>query len=645
MRRIAARAKSSTSIMKSKIATILFALIFALGFGAGGLFGMTSLVSHVWGGIRAGSWQPATAIVTEASLERSGKRGTRAKARYTYEIGGKRYEGTRVGLVEGADNIGDWQQAQFAQLVGARQSGQPIQIWVDPHRPERAIVNRDIRWGLVLFMIPFAVLFPLISLGAWWVIYRTVRAPAGEFSDAPAILRNNAREITSDSRSNLKALWLFAIVWSLIAFPIGFLFISNRSTVSPVAFVVAIFPLIGVALLWGAIKQTLKLRRHGDVTITLHPVEPSIGNTIAVRARFQRTPPAGAYTVTLLCERVDSGSDSTDYKTVWRQERIVNAGTSGVEASFLPRVNTPASQPEGPVYHRWRVLLRFPDRRDERAFDIVMRPPRAGFDDHASTDTPTAAASMLAADVIAEDSAAQPIAASIASIRETMNSLTVAFGTRNMRNSGWIMLVFGGIFVGVATFLIFGERASSMIVPKIMSAIFGVVGLLIVGSAAHCFTHRRTVEIVGRQVRVRDKSLFKTAEKAFSTDEVTKLTSTVTGTTTIGRNRYDHHEISAQLRDGRVIALASDVRELGVALAFRQLFQRRLTTFASAAEPAVAMSAPPSRSAIEMDNDVAVANGRMLVRNRRWMRHGIKALGALLVAAFVWDFVSPFLRR
>jgi Protein of unknown function (DUF3592) len=631
--------------MKSKIATILFALVFALAFGAGGLFGVTSLVNHVWGGIRASTWQPVTAIVTEASLERSGDGSdagsNRVQARYNYEIGGKRYDGTRVGLVDGGDNIGDWQQAQFARLAGARQSGQPIQIWVDPNSPERAIVNRDIRWGLVLFMIPFAVLFPLISLGASWVIYRTVRAPA-ESSTAPAILRNNAREIASDSRANLKALWLGGILWSLIAFPIGFLFVSNHSILSPLAFFVAFFQLIGVALLWGAIRQTLNLYRHGDVTITLQPAEPSIGNTVLVSARFQRTPPTGAYTVTLLCERVDSTSDSTDYKTVWRQERIVNAGTSGTEASFLPRVNTPASQPEGPVHHRWRVLLRFPDRRDERAFDIVMRPARAGFVEGASTDTPTAAASTVTADVIAEDSAAQPIPASIASIRETMNSLTVAFGTTNMRNTGWIMLVFGLVFVGVAAFLARGEPASSMIVPKIMSAIFGVIGVLIIGGGVHYCTHRRTVEIVGRNVRVRDTSVFKTTENAFSADEVTRLTSTIIGTTTIGRNRYDHHEISAQLRDGRMIPLASDVRELGVAQAFRQLFQRRLAIFASLSEPAVAIS---TVSAVEMDNRAAVTNGRILVRNRRWMRHGVKVLGALMVAAILWDFVSPFFRR
>jgi hypothetical protein len=622
--------------MKSKIATILFALLFALGFGAGGLLGASNLTKHLWGAIGARNWQPASAIVTEASLERSGKGSARVKARYTYEIGNKRYESARVGLVDGADNIGDWQQTQFARLAGAKQSGLPIQIWLDPERPERAIVDRDIRWKLVLFMIPFAVLFPLISLGAWWVIYRAVRAPADEFSATRAILRNNAREIASDSRANLKALWLFAVVWSLIAFPIGFLFISNHSIASPIALFVAIFPLIGVALLWSAIKQTLKLRHHGDVTITLQPAEPSIGRTIAVRVRFQRTPPQGAYTVTLLCERVDSGSDSTDYKTVWRQERIINAGTSGLEASFLPRVNTPASQPEGPAYHRWRVLLRFPDRRDERAFDIVVRPARAGFDADVSVDTPTTATSTMTTDVIAEDSAAQPIPANVATIRETMTSLTVEFGTTNMRHTGWIMLVFGLIFVGVAAFLMAGAPTSGMIVPKIMGAVFGAIGVLLVGCAVHFFTHRRTVEIVGRHVRVRDKSFFKTTENVFSTDEVMKLTSRVTGTTTIGRNRYDHHEISAQLRNGRVIPLASDVREIGVAQSFRQLFQRRFTTLA---EPAAA------DSAVNLDNEIAVANGRALVQNRRWFLLGIKALGVLMVVAMVWDFASPFFRR
>lgn len=614
--------------MKSKIVTILFALPFAIGFGLGGYFGLSSLASHLWGAVEARTWQPVDATVNDVTLARTSKRSRRVEALYSYEVGGKRYRGTRVGLVQGGDNIGDWQLEQFERLNAARQSGTPIQIWVSPNDPTSAIVDRDIRWGMLMFMVPFAVLFPLVSVGACWVIYRTVRARADAFDGAAKEIANNPRAIVSDARKSLRAIWLFAIVWGLISFPISFVFLSQKTPSSPAALFILIFPLIGVLLLYGAIRKTLQWRKHGEVTVALTPAEPHLGSTIALRAQFSRPPPDGAYTLTLICERVDTRGESTDYKTIWQQERSVRAMASRLDASFLPRSNAPASEPAGGVYHRWRAVIRFPDNRDERSFDLVIRAAR---NDDAGSPVNTMAHGIAPSDVIADDSVARPIPADIANVRETTTTLTVAYSTRNTRSTAFAMLAFGALFLAVPFVVLFGIGTDGAITPKLMAAVFGAVGVVILGAAIHSFTHQRVVDVSAQRVRVLDRWLFGAKEATFATGEVKALSSSINGTTTIGNRRYDHHEISAVLRDGRVIALASDIHDPGVAQSLRRLFARRLT--------ATSESAPQTMHARDVTEDSAQAAGR-----RKWFHVGIKVFAALLFAAFVWDFARHFFR-
>ena len=87
------------------------------------------------------SWVTMPAQVLQADLrQRRGSEGGityELQARYLYEFGGARYEGTQVGLDAqgGADNLGDWQQL-FEQLWRARFSWRPSHQPVPLSLPE-----------------------------------------------------------------------------------------------------------------------------------------------------------------------------------------------------------------------------------------------------------------------------------------------------------------------------------------------------------------------------------------------------------------------------------------------------------------------------------------------------------------------------
>ena len=164
--------KEKPTTFGQRLGVSLACLLFAAGFGAGGLVGIGALAHHVHGWYTTRSWQPIMVEVTKAELHSSrGRKSTtyRVAAQYRYEVGGKTYTGKRVGYGdEAADNIGEWHEDRFAELDDARKSGQPLLAWHDPKNPAEAVLDRNLRWGMVLFLLPFAVLFSAVGLGALW---------------------------------------------------------------------------------------------------------------------------------------------------------------------------------------------------------------------------------------------------------------------------------------------------------------------------------------------------------------------------------------------------------------------------------------------------------------------------------------------
>jgi MFS family permease len=565
--------------MKTKIGTILFALVFAIGFGFGGWFSISSLMGQLNGWWLARDWQQVSATVTEAKLETSrGKTTTyRAVARYEYEFGGKRYTGRRVGFGSGSDNVGDWQHKQYERLDAAQQSGQPVTAWVDPQRPEAAVLERSIRWSMLVFYVPFAILFPLVSLGAWWVILRTLLTPSAKLEEMPA-LEKNEMEIKSDAKSGLRGILFFAVFWNLISFPIAFVAISSETGPSWVWLFVSLFPLIGIGLIALVISKLRQYMQHGEVSIRLNPAQPQLGRALGVRVTFQKAPPIGEYAITLLCEHVDKRGEDTRYNTVWRQARILtvnqatNHANAGVSTSFLTTRDSPASTPEAQQYYRWRVLLIFPDGKDERAFDIVIANAAPGFIDDQIDMVAKNDATLIethAEDVVTlyatKSASASPIPTHIAEVVDTPHLLHIMFGKTNMRLTAIFCFVFGGIFAFIGSFWLFG-----------LGIIFVGIGVAVFGYGLFAFTHQRDVRIADGRVTIQNRSLFGANEEICATHDVQKLNTRITGTTTIGSRRYDHYEISAMLRDGRSIKLASDIRNANIAEAVLQLFQQRL---------------------------------------------------------------------
>lgn len=84
-------------------------------------------------------------------------------AEYSYEYQGVSHKGSEVSITGGSDNFGDYQERTARILKEHRESGEPYRCFVNPKQPSEAVIFRDARWTILLFISTFPVIFPLVG--------------------------------------------------------------------------------------------------------------------------------------------------------------------------------------------------------------------------------------------------------------------------------------------------------------------------------------------------------------------------------------------------------------------------------------------------------------------------------------------------
>lgn len=335
----------------SRISVLLFSGLFALVFGAGGWFaGVMPLARTLHAAWLVQSWQPVPAQVVSSSLSVSAgcKGGStyKAQVRYRYRAAnGQEHESGRIGLDPsgGSDNIGEWQRDWSERLAMARDRGEAVTAWVNPDDPSEAVLDRSIRWPLLIFRLPFAFVFTGVGLVAAWVFVRALTG-AGNQGVAAAGARSSASK-------GQAALWLFALFWCGISFPLAAVFWLGRSPWW-VNLLVSVFVLVGLGLLWVAVRQSLQAWRYAGTGLVLQPSPPRAGETVDVvlslsaRAIGESVGGVGGHRLRLSQYRVDDSGSGSSERLVEQFVQIVKTMPDpGGGARWQARFDVPADAP------------------------------------------------------------------------------------------------------------------------------------------------------------------------------------------------------------------------------------------------------------------------------------------------------------
>ena len=167
---------------------------------------------------------------------------------YRYKVGEQEYTGSRLGTmtIAGADPFDDWQDAMRDFVQSAAAGKRPITVCVDPENPAISVVDRDIRWGMLSFIAPFALVFSLIGIASLYGLLRALVAPLAAFA-------------RSTSLAHPAGHWIVAIVWNVISFPVAGAAIPDFLRDGDwEAWLILFFPLIGVLIAWSGFRNAIK---------------------------------------------------------------------------------------------------------------------------------------------------------------------------------------------------------------------------------------------------------------------------------------------------------------------------------------------------------------------------------------------------
>ena len=486
----------------ARIGLFLFSLPFA-AFGIGFFIFMVYPDVSDW--LDSRSWQPVSATLLSAKLEthHSSKSSTyEAMATYHYQFNGQEYTGKRVSLSHGADNIGSFQQTLGHQLERLYRTQQPLQIWVNPDRPQQALINRDLRWGLLSLKMIFVVAFAGIGLALMYSAFRSKPASA---SSSPVYNSGDTKPwlnhkqwsspvIRSSAKKTLWVMWLFALVWNGLTMPVATQIPGELQKGEWGVLFILIFNVIGVVILIMAVRKTLEWRRFGVTLLTMDPhpgaIGGHVGGTIDVKLPYH---PGRKFKIVLSnIHSYVSGTGknrSRHEKVIW-QDVVEVEGTYGMQGSRIPFCfevpdKLRASEQYSNSYYKWTVAVSadLPGVDLDRDFEIPVFPTKQ----HSTLNVQHHQQSSVLADshVTDNDSPLQ--------IRQHSASgkTELYYPPGRAKGMAMVLALTGSAFMAVAVFFAFKYWSGhgSIATFLIFGGVFFMVGLLMDCGAIYTLTN------------------------------------------------------------------------------------------------------------------------------------------------------------
>lgn len=537
-----------------------FLTLFGLPFfcvGAGVL--LFSIMPTLYDAARMASWPetPATLLQAQLVTSHSNKSTTyRVEAEYRYNIDGRDYHGSRVAIGAGGDNVGDFQQTLGGRLENAYRIGQTVSVWYDPANPADAVLNRDIRWGLLGFKSIFVILFGGVGFALIYFGLRGVKTAAAPASGAQPWLQRPEWQggvIRSGEKTGMYFAWGFAVFWNLISTPAALFVPDIWREKGALALLVLIFPFVGLCLLFWAVKTTLEWRRFGATPMTMDPFPGSIGGDVGGEI-LVNTPydPAALYEVTLNCINSymsGSGKDrSRNEKVIWQDKGYaeIQPATRGVRLQYRFEVpdGLPETEEHGNNYHLWRLNVHgdMPGVDLHRSFEIPVYPGPEKSRLIATLSTQYQPSGRV-----------QPDAAALLPLSQTGNRVDIHYPMLRKPLIAFGLILFGGIFNSSGVFL--WKQATLEGFPLyLMGGIFNFVGGLTVLAGLYALFNSLHVQFDGRSLTTVRRILgVPVSNKAAAYPLIRSIEIKHNGSSQSGNTHHINYQVIAKTASGNIV--------------------------------------------------------------------------------------------
>lgn len=357
-------------------ATILLILGILFSLFGGGFLGYSGY--QCYQSTQMQKWQQTNAFILEARLQKNrGQKSTTylAIAQYRYEINGKNFKGSRVGISSSADNLGSWQQDTYNELRHAMKEKQPVICYVNPENSYDAVLFPQIRMGLmglkllfggVFFLAGVIMLFSSSGIRKSFVYSRKMQTlhPTEPWRWSSDYKDGISR---SSNKKQVIVLGIFTFFFLAFSVPLGFAIFKTYQT-NPKIWIAAIFPFVSLCMLIGFTYRLFQYIKYGESTLHMETFPGLTGQEframIKTKKRLDLLKPA---TIHLNCIEVyTSGTGknrSKKERVLWQDSRTITqqncqhyAEQTAINVKFnIPFDAPPTALPEDPKRIYWKI--------------------------------------------------------------------------------------------------------------------------------------------------------------------------------------------------------------------------------------------------------------------------------------------------
>lgn len=325
-------------------------VLFALPFAGVGAFMAFQVAKQLWWWQEARTWVAVPAVIENVQLHSHDSDDSTTyslTARYRYDFEGRTYTGSRVALLDGKDNIGDFHQKTHRRLAQRWRAETPATCFVDPKDPTRAVLVRNVRWKLALFHLTFVGLFGGVGFGLLCGLPIARRRMAERehrellYANEPWNWEPKWQDgfVKASAREALGSPLLFAVFWNMISWPVVLL--GANEIFDPdnrLALVALLFPAVGIGLAVWALRAWVRSRKFGDSELHLEPFPVPVGGRLAGRVHATLRIEPGAKTLATLSCMERSGRKNSDTRLLWQDQMEISSANVSFDGirSLIP---------------------------------------------------------------------------------------------------------------------------------------------------------------------------------------------------------------------------------------------------------------------------------------------------------------------
>ena len=368
-------------------------------------------------------------------------------------------------------------------------------------------------------------------------------------------------------RKELRVVWMAAAIMNTLGLPVGWMTLfGDRDFPVYVQVALPAFTLVGLHILFVAVRDSFRWRRFGRLEMTLDPLPGSIGGHVggSLELPIHQAAPSD-FRVMLLCLRdrlvkTHDGSGRSE-SVEWGKETLAELGRSGrgvrLRYTFEVPEGLPPSEEPSDDYHKWvvRVQADVPGADLDQVFEVpvlLMDPPIEAREPALSEAT--------AADV-------PTLSPRVVRVHRSRGGVTLSFPAGRGGIGGLMILSFGAVFAGGGVFALVSttEVGAGGLIGAVAVGfggffllVFGGSGALMMFLGLYSLLNSLVVEIRNGKV-VSRRSFFLSFKRIARLEEVEKIEMDVHSRVGQGAKSLSHMRIRGFLRGGRRIPLGDDI--------------------------------------------------------------------------------------